>query len=285
MVYNVFIAPIVREFIDDILKSYETGRFNERGGSIFGTFDGKNAFIQEIIEDTYANSTSASINFSYYHYRRVLDKEKELKNLKEDLIPYGHYVGKIGTWHTHPPGYGANYSYIDEKSLFFEWMILSTDDPSEALKPLIHIIGCRTEPDILKVFTMSILSEFEFKECSEKDIDNINNKNIAIICKNSNGRLIEKEYLPWFIKENEEQNTLRGVRISFNYPTVPLMLEKIILENFFLKKPKDKRNEVILYIRHMKIQDSYEYFKVKREKSSKNKPYMFENLEWSEIKE
>ena len=282
MVYNVFIAPIVKEFINEVLEeSYESGRFNERGGSIFGTFDGANASIQEIVEDTYANTTSASINFSYYHYQKVLDKEKKFRLSKADLISNGRYVGKIGTWHTHPPGYGANYSHVDEKTLFFEWMILSTDDPSEALKPFIHIIGCRTESSILKVFTMIIQSEYEFYECSERFIERIDELNIAIICDNDNGQLIEKKYLPWLIKEAEEQETLNGMRISFNYSKVPLMVEKIILENFFLKKPKEKRNEEILYVRHMRIEDTYQFFKIKREKSL-NSPYTFKKLEWSE---
>lgn len=261
---------IIYNCVEQVFSYLKNKRsFVEVGGYLIGNFQ-EVPHVELFDIDLDANSTSASIRFSDNYYFLVEDKIKTLSNEK------GKEYRILGTWHIHPRSFGVEFSPIDEKYLFLERMLITTDEPY-ASHPIIHIIF---DQDItcVKAYTMVVRPEYILTEQSfisediNKAIDNeiINQRDIGILLYNS-GKVIE-----YFEAKNIPDDHLKNNDIIGLWKYFPLTVhkcfsfEKIYLENFFQKTNVEEFYFIKIYKSHGNL--IKRLYKVKRglDKNDKN---------------
>ena len=88
-----------RDFCTGILS--KKSEFEEMGGATIGMFDGRHFFLDSFIHDSMARADPATIYFSTDVFEEAR-RTAASKNLRV-----------MGTWHVHPPGFGAGFSQTD----------------------------------------------------------------------------------------------------------------------------------------------------------------------------
>jgi len=279
--------------------------FIEFGGYLIGSFDGVGVHIIDYIYDDKSQATSTRVKFDETAYDKAMLKI-ESKNKPEDNL----YV--CGTWHVHPPGFGTQYSSVDEKLLFQERMLIYTDDPNLAVAPKVHLIFDGHTVDF-SAYTMDFKSKYnKFEIIRESPVLGYGNLKIEIIAdiiynflkqhigrelrreipknvicvESESKKLVLNEYNPftfWDSPDNPNYGDyiVIGFWKHFNYINIPEAFEKIFLENFY---HKIKKNRKIIYARIFTGGEiNPEIFEVNRETSVFEQQIFFKRVKVEEV--
>lgn len=121
----------------------------EEGGYLIGRFNGTAVEVVTYTLDRAADRTPATIRFREAHMDHVADLIRDLR----DPTLY-----RVGTWHTHPPGFGTRYSSVDAEYLFVEHAVLRADGIDAAMLPQVHMIVGWGEVGNYQVYGMRVES-------------------------------------------------------------------------------------------------------------------------------
>ncbi len=103
----------------------------EEGGYLAGRFDGKSLEVVSYWRDLNAARTPGSIRLRESHLDYVTD---QITKSGDPSL----YV--VGTWHVHPPGYGARPSPTDTEYLFLEHAAIRAGGLADSRLPQAHLI-------------------------------------------------------------------------------------------------------------------------------------------------
>lgn len=159
------IIELTSQFVKSLsaLLQNEIRRFTkEEGGYLTGQHLGHKITINGLHHDLAADASAGDIHFS----TEAFDEASKLAGAKDDTV--------MGTWHLHPPGWGARPSSTDIDSLFVDRMVLNALDLNKYDAPWIHIIVPGLDMYRLQAYMLDVLSdaklEFVSRESSELGI-------------------------------------------------------------------------------------------------------------------
>ena len=261
---------------------HEIKRFvQEEGGYLIGKFLGEFIEVHGFYHDKLADRTVGDIKLSSEAY-------DEASQLVGDLNKSGNpNLSIIGTWHTHPPGYGVRYSSIDVDTLFVDRMVLNALDPGEYQSPQIHMIISGYEFEEMAVYTLSLRNEHRLVKMEGSLID----KHILTLPANkSQGILVNYEKKKYFSISNSSlqfsirQKKLIGFWRLCDPEKLNLKWEAIFVENFLrniLNSQDGEENHTDIYTYCRLIPESDDKISIQRYEFTnpgQRTPFFFESL-------
>lgn len=210
----------------------------EEGGYLIGSFHGDRIQVEAFYHDTAADSSVGDISLS----TDAFDRAAQLVQQYQDQTI-------IGTWHLHPPGYGAHYSTTDFETLFIDRMVLNATDPDKYESPWVHVIVPGLDDQKLHAYTLDILPDLEL---NAPTCDHVDRANLKLPPERQFGLLVERrrphqsEFYPSsrrLFPRALRAGRLTGLwRICRPGPAC-LRWEKVFVENFIRKLQRAAPNE------------------------------------------
>jgi adenylyltransferase/sulfurtransferase len=119
----------------------------EEGGYLLGRFEGDRIQVDGFYHDRDAQTSVGDIQLSTGAFDRAtaLGRRQGGQSI-------------VGTWHLHPPGYGAGYSPTDEQMLFIDRMVLNATDPGDYDAPKVHMIVPGLDLGGMRAYTLDVES-------------------------------------------------------------------------------------------------------------------------------
>lgn len=202
----------------------------EEGGYIIGTFHSPFLFVHGFVHDKWSASDAISIRLTEAAF---YEAETYAKALPTAICRV------IGTWHLHPPYFGAMFSATDDESLFVDRMLTNVLDPGSATHPWIHLIVPGMNVDALKAYSLDAQLNGDFQRhegftVSEKCIPK--GKLAGILVQPRRGS--NREFLPY-----TPQIILRSIKLRratgfwriCTQDTKPSRWDLLFVENFARK--------------------------------------------------
>lgn len=239
---------LYEELVEVVMSSpFRHNGFREEGGYLLGFFLDRNVYVTSATYDRRAEGSMGLLKLSY-------EAHQDAQIVKERLNPLP--LVRVGTWHTHPPGFGPDYSYTDERHLFLESMVLTTDDPSDCVAPTHHLILSSMAGEVMaKTFRMFfddqfILDpfpsenkpEFLFEKLVEQIASIDEQIGLFTVIHDERSFTVGKNlvYRPKNIREATEGGGQLGMWKRFDADIFDTEFEAVFLENFWRKvKPQE----------------------------------------------
>lgn len=226
----------------------------EEGGYLLGRFDGRTLELVAHTHDPDADRTAGSIRFRESH----LDYATELCATPQSDL----YVA--GTWHVHPPGYGAHYSHIDAEYLFAEHACLRAGGLDSARLPQAHLILPWESVHRYRAFVMQVELKGVELEPAQPEPRHVAAIERALQAEQRSGLLSlgnvgsSLPYTGQFIAQRLGERDLAGFFFIHPYASVDAEVERIYIANFINhvrratlenKRRPDRRLPSFLYYR------------------------------------
>ena len=117
----------------------------EEGGYLLGRFRGDRVEVDAFYHDREAETSVGDVRLSTsaFDAASILARREGGRSI-------------LGTWHLHPPGFGAGYSLTDERMLFIDRMVLNATDPGDYVNPWVHLIVPGVDLDGMRAYTLDV---------------------------------------------------------------------------------------------------------------------------------
>lgn len=232
-----FHVEFTNSFVDAFqhLLSETIGTFaSEEGGYLIGDYDGRGVIIRSFFHDTAADRSVGHISFS-------TDAFSHAQELAERI---GEMI--VGTWHLHPPGYGAGYSRTDVDTLFVDRMVLNATDIGRYEAPWVHVIVPGLDLGGLRAYTLDVstptLEAGAVEVVPQEDLSLPPKRRFGLLIadKNEPDKMHFYPASPRYIAPAYRAGRLRGVWRLCNTIETSLRWERIFAENFSRKLFKEQ---------------------------------------------
>jgi molybdopterin/thiamine biosynthesis adenylyltransferase len=222
-------SRILYEIANELQFGRERFR-QEEGGYLAGRFDGESIEIVSHWRDLNAARSSGSIRLRESHLDYVTE---QIEQTGDSSL----YV--VGTWHVHPPGYGAHPSPTDREFLFLEHAAIRAGGLADSRLPQAHLIIGWGDLYNYHVYTMKVdIAGLQISPC-EGQPEHLQTIKAAFQQHNEGGGILLRSvdagfdtYAGPLISEAVTTGVLDGLFWLFPYPTIGAEVERIYLANF-----------------------------------------------------